>query len=149
MPHLPITTYNSGNPPGIDAPWLDALGAQVEYVYSTYFITPYMLENNTTITSGSTVTHTCTGVGGVPSGAKGILANLWFLGSALGTYATVTPHGTAEVTANYPAVGTCQNTSYYNTGSFIAVLDGSGKIDVSAVGGNLMGLYLQMYGYIY
>jgi len=117
--------------------------------YGINIIPPYMLANNITINNGVINTYTCTGVGGVSSGATAVFMNLWFLGSALGTYAGVTPHGTSEVTANYPTVGTCQNTSYYNTGSFLAVLDSSGKIDVKAFGGNLTGFYLQMYAYVY
>lgn len=115
----------------------------------TTIIAPYSLANNIIINNAATNTYTCTGVGGVPAAAKAVLLNLWFLGSSLGAYATITPHGTAESGANYPAIGTCQNTTVYNVGSCIATLDSGGQIDVKAEGtGNLTGLYLQMNGYI-
>jgi hypothetical protein len=154
MPHLPITTYNSGNPPGIDAPWLDALGAQVEYIYSTYFLTtPYLFINNVTINGGNTNTYTLTGVGTptVPSGAKGALVSCFYTGSVAGQFLQMYPHGaTVSDVSNYPLMGQAQVNGGQVVATAIVPLDGSGQIDAKAsAGGNCTGIHASIYGYIY
>lgn len=110
--------------------------------------TPYDLVTNTAINSGSTNTYTCTGVGGIPSGAKAVWINAFFTGSAIGTFAGFTPHGTSLSMARYPVVGSCQNTSSANYGSFIVPLDSNGQMDVKAFNGNCGTMSIGIFAYI-
>lgn len=108
---------------------------------------PYMLASNATINSGSTNNYTCTGVGGVPSGALGVWLNIFYTPSAAGTSCEVTPHGTSWAAGQYPLVGSAANGTNVVCGQILTALDGSGKIDVHAASGNLVGIYIGMFAY--
>jgi len=116
-----------------------------------FLCTPYQLANNTTINNGNTTNYACTGgATGVPTGAKAVFMNMFFTPSAAGTFASITPQGTGWGNGNYPVVGTAFNGTNICAGSFLAVLNSSnGQIAVTANGGNLAGVYLWLYAYVY
>lgn len=116
--------------------------------HGVHFITPSLLVNNATYNNGTTHTITCGGVGGVPSNAKGVFVNVFFTPSAASTYAQILPSGTAWNNGNYPIVGTAPNAVNIVAGSVLAVLDATGKLDIVAVNGNLVGLFIQMYAFV-
>lgn len=115
-----------------------------------YLISPYQFVTSDSITSGNTKNYTCTGVGGVPSGAKAVLVNIGATAASSTGFATLTPHGTAWSAVNYPSTNVATGSSQtVNGSSLIVPLDGSGKLDVGAVNSNLTSINAQMYGYIY
>lgn len=119
--------------------------------YGLNMISPYQLLNNVTINNGATNTPTCTGVGGVPSGAKAVLMNIGATSTSATGFATLVPHGsTWSSGVNYPATQFAPaNGSVIIGSSLIVPLDSSGKIDISAVNSNLTAVNAYMYGYIY
>lgn len=115
-----------------------------------YIISPYLLVNNININSGVTNNYTCTGVGGITSGAKAVLLAYYYSSAATNTFVAFTPHGTAYSNGNYPASNpVATGSGIGNAGSFIVPLDGSGKIDVAVSNGNITGLYINLIGYIH
>jgi hypothetical protein len=118
--------------------------------YGTNIITPFHIINNVTINVNNTNTYTCTGGStGVPTGALAVFMNLFFTPSVAGTFASITPQGTAWNNGNYPIVGTAFNATNICGGSFLAILNSSnGQIDVKAQVGNLVGMHAWLYAYI-
>jgi len=109
-----------------------------------YFVAPYTLINNTTINDGVTQTVTCTGVGGVPSGAKGaVLHGIWYPYTAAMRF-MIAPHG--SLASNYPQQIATITFPNYQSFFMIIPLDGGGQIDVKPTGGNIV-IYLYMIGY--
>lgn len=102
-----------------------------------YFITPYHLTTNPTVTSGATTTLTCTGVGGVPSGAKAVLIGGGISSGTVGAYTTIAPHG-ATLGQYGGQVATLGGTSLAEFSPFIAPLSAGGQLDVHANGGNIV-----------
>ena len=85
----------------------------------------------------------------MPPGALAVLMNLFFTPSVAGTFASITPQGTAWNNANYPIVGTAFNATNIAGGSFVAQLNSSnGQIDVKAQVGNCVGMHAYFYAYI-
>lgn len=117
--------------------------------YGLNMCTPYQLANNVTINSGNTNTYTCTGGStGVTSGSKAVLLTGYFTEGTAAGYVTFCPQGTAWSNGNYPlcAAPTAALYSFF----IIATLNASnGQIDVKAVSGNCIGLYLWINGFIY
>lgn len=144
--------FTNGGAPGIDATFLNAVEDNlVGAPYGlTMLSTPYMLASNATINNGNTNTYTCTGGStGVPTGATAVLLNAFFTPSAAGTSARFSPHGTAWAAGQYPICGDSANATNINTQNFVCPLDSGGQIDVKASGGNVVGIYLGIAGYIY
>jgi len=146
--YTPTTWVNDVTP--TNATNLNKIETQLAAVqYGTNIVTPYQLANNATINSGNTNTYTCTGGStGVPTGAKAVFCNAYYTASAGGTFASFTPQGTAWSNGNYPIIAAPTAALY--SGSFLAALNASnGQLDVKANSGNLVGIYLWLYAYIY
>jgi len=116
--------------------------------HGVHIITPSMIVNNATYNNGTTHTVQCTGVGGVPSGAKAVFCNIFFTPSAASTYCQVLPKGATWTNGNYPIVGTAPNAVNIVAASVMAVLDATGALDFVAVNGNLVGIFVQMYAFV-
>lgn len=113
-----------------------------------YFLSsPYHLTTNPTVTSGATTTLTCTGVGGVPSGAKGVIIGGGISSGTVGAYTTVAPHG-ATLGQYGGQVATLGGTSLAEFSPFIAPLSAGGQLDVHANGGNIVLQDWYIIGYI-
>lgn len=112
---------------------------------STYLITPYQVVNGPTYNSGTTYTVACTGVGGVPSGARAVLLEGFFYPSVAGMQVNFYPHGSTA--AGYPQK-VAPGIAYAYDFQLIAVLDATGKLDILPNGGNAI-TYVWMYGYLY
>jgi len=116
----------------------------------TFFLaTPFQIFNNTSLTNGTTTNVTCTGIGGIPTGATAILLSVYFIGQA-GTFGTFTPQGVTWSQANYPLIGLIVNTGNTLSGNLTVPLNTTnGQITVGAQGGNISGMFGQIYGYIF
>lgn len=113
-----------------------------------YFLSsPYHLTTNPTVTSGATTTLTCTGVGGVPSGAKGVIIGGGISSGAIGAYTTVAPHG-ATLGQYGGQVATLGGTALAEFSPFIAPLSAGGQLDVHANGGNIVLQDWYIIGYV-
>jgi len=138
--------YNSGAAPGIDAGALNAMEDALVNGGMIYFITPYQLTTNPTVTSGSTTVLTCTGVGGIPAGAKGvIIGGGIFASTAANGYITVMPHG--GTSGQYVSLSSPLNNSF-NGITFTCPLDSTGKIDVKANSSNMILQSWYIFAYI-
>jgi hypothetical protein len=118
---------------------------------STFMLgTPFQIENNVTVNSGTSVSPTCTGVGGIPTGATAVLVAAYYTASVAGTFASFVPQGASWSSANYPILGTAAVNNHVVGGAFIVPVNTTnGQITISAVNGNLIGLFCQIYGYIF
>jgi|SRR5882762_2461782 len=109
-------------------------------------ITPYHLTTNPTVNNGNTTTLTCTGVGGIPSGAIAVLLQVGiFSVTAQGGSVSIYPTGaTPGQYANFTAAGP---TNTYCMGVVIAPLSAGGQITVKASGANIVLQDWYIYGY--
>lgn len=152
---MPIYTktgpFTNGGAPGISAGFLNGVEtALVNAQYGMVIVTPFTSINNATITSGNTNTPTLTGGStGVPSGAKAVLINTFFTPGTAGMSVLYTPHGTAWSSGNYPAIWVTSDTSHIVGWSGFVVVDSNGQLDVKANGGNAVGIYVVINGYLY
>ncbi len=137
-----ITTDNAG---GLTAVSLHTTGGGL----ITYLVTPILIENNITLNSGNTVTPTCTGIGSIPSGAKAVELNVLFTPSAHGTAVVFAPHGTSWNAGLQPLIGEAANATDLVGGQATVTLDANGKIDITALNGNALNLYVGIYAYRY
>jgi hypothetical protein len=111
---------------------------------STYFIAPYQLVNNATYNAGTTYTVTCTGVGGVPAGASGVLVEGYLYPTAAAQQLNFYPHGSTA--SGYPQK-IAPSTNPYDF-QFVMPLDATGNMDIKPLAGNPV-VYMWMYGYLY
>lgn len=112
-----------------------------------YFLaTPYHLYTNPTLNSGTTRTDTVTGVGGIPTGAKGIIISVGiFSNTTGGGWVSVYPAGaTAGQYANF----TGQVANQYTQGIIITPVSAGGQITVKANGQNIVLQDWYIYAYI-
>jgi hypothetical protein len=143
--YTPSGPYNSGAAPGIDAGALNNMETALVNGGMIYFTTPFHLTTNPTVTSGSTTNLTCTGVGGVPSGAKAVLLGIGIF--------SVTANGYIQV---YPTGGTAgqyfglngPGTNQYTLAFAIAPLSAGGQITVKANASNIVLQDWYIFGYI-
>lgn len=113
----------------------------------TYFISSVHVATAISITSGSTTTVTCGGVGAIPSNAVGVEIAYDFAPGAVNCFAAFTPSGTAWSAANYPASILATGATPNIAGSCKVPLSG-GKIDVKAFNANITGMDIQVFAYI-
>lgn len=143
--YTPTGPFTSGAAPGLDAGLFNNIETAFANGGSIYLTTPYQLTSNPTVANGATTTLTCTGVGGVPAGAKAVLLGIGIFANTANGYITGAPHGGTQ--GDYwglTGVGTG-----YTLGMVIAPLDSTGKIDVKATSAS--GVVLQnwyIFGYI-
>lgn len=132
--------------PGIDSGFLNNVENALVTGGACYFLaTPYHLITNPTINSGNTSTFTATGVGGVPSGATGILMGVGVVPSGGTGYIQVAPHGgTLGNYFNFSGIVSGQ----YTNGFAIVPLSTGGQFDIKAVGVNMVIQDWYMFGYI-
>jgi hypothetical protein len=128
-----------------DAGFLNAIEAAVVAMLATYLITPYALTTNPTVTSGATSTLTCTGVGGIPAGAKGVMIGGGLFAVTTGGYCWVSPHG--GTAGQYVGVAGMPSNAF-TACSFTVPLDATGKIDVKAMSSNIVLQSWYIYAYI-
>ncbi len=138
-----VVTSNAA--PGIDAGFLNALESALVAGGSTYFLTPYQLTTNPTVNAGTTTTLTAGGVGGIPSGAFGVLIAASITSATVGAYLQIGPNG--GNLAHYPTLGNIQVANQYVNGPVTCPLS-SNKIDVHANVGNIVLQTWYIYGYI-
>src|SRR2546421_8583909 len=100
--YTPIGPFNQGGAPGINKTFLDGVENALVAAPATYFITPFHLTTNPTVNSGATTNLTCTGVGGIPSGAKAVWVACQITCSAAATSCNLYPTGVA--TTGYPQI---------------------------------------------
>jgi hypothetical protein len=119
-------------------------------VPGVYFLaSPYLLENNTTLNSGSTITKTCTGGStGVPTGAKAVYLVVQFTPSGAGCQPTFVPQGTTWVAGKYPSIGSPASGQPIADTFFCPLNTSNGQIDVKGNVANLTGLYIGILGYV-
>ena len=137
--------FNSGAAPGIDAGFLNNVETCLVGGGMIYFITPYQLTTNPTVTSGSTSTLTCTGVGGIPSGALAVLLGVGIFAATTGGYCWISPHGG---TAGQYVGFSGDPSNAYTVGFAIVPLSSGGQIDVKANGSNIVLQTWYIFGYI-
>lgn len=147
MPSYTRTTWVNGTTPA-NATNLNNIESQLASVqFGMNIITPFQLANNTSISSGATTTYTCTGVGGVPSGAVAVFVSGQFTASAINTQALFTPHSVTWNNDNYPSVNA--QVASITTFAFMLPLSVSGQIDVKSTTGNMTAFFLWMYAYVF
>jgi hypothetical protein len=135
-----ITTDNAG---GLTAVGLKTTGGGL----LVYNITPYLIISNITINAGNTNNYTCAGVGGIPSGVKGVYLAIAANATNAGNILQFAPHsGTVGI---YPQLGTFQATGAGGTifaGIYVPV-DASGGFDVktSGTGSCTLTAYINAY----
>lgn len=130
----------------IDAGFLNNIETALVGGGSIYFTTPYQLTTNPTVNSGSTTTLTCTGVGGVPSGALAVLLGIGIFANTAGGYVQGAPHG--GTFGDYWGLTGPIASQYTVGGMVIAPLDSTGKIDVKANGSSIVLQSWYIYGYV-
>jgi hypothetical protein len=137
----------SGAAPGIDSGFLNNVETCLVGAGSIYLITPYQLTTNPTVNAGNTTTLTCTGVGGIPSGALAVLLGIGiFSNTSGGGYIQGAPHG-GTLGQYWGLTGPVAN-QYMLGGMIIAPLDATGKIDVKANGQACVLQSWYIYGYV-
>jgi hypothetical protein len=112
-----------------------------------FFVTGFSQFSTTTINAGVTSTFTLTGVGGIPSGATGVLCKTSFSSPTAGAFLHLAPHGASDITT-YMTLGNIQVASSFVYGSGLLPVDAQGKIDIKANVGNCT-VWLSTYGYVY
>lgn len=112
---------------------------------------PFLLINNISIAAAASNNYTCTGVGGIPTGATGVLIAFFFggAGQAGGSYITFTPQGATWSQANYPASGQQGANGVILGAVMVPVNTTNGQITVGAVNQQANGINAQIYGYIF
>jgi hypothetical protein len=145
--HTLTGPFSDGSPPGYDAAWGNSMENDLVAAGAIYFLgSPYALTANPTVTSGSTTTLTCTGVGGIPAGAKGVfIGGGIFASTAANGYVTVQPHG--GTSGQYVSQSSPLNNAF-NGITFMCPLDATGKIDVKANNSNMVLQSWYIFAYI-
>lgn len=112
--------------------------------------TPFVIfSGSTNINSGTTVNVTCTGVGGIPTGATFVWVSIYGTGSIAGAFGTLVPQGATWSVANYPQVGTAAVANHIICGVFAVPLNlTNGQITVGALNGNWLNITGQIFAYI-
>jgi len=110
-----------------------------------FFITPYHLTTNPTVNSGTTTTLTCTGVGGVPAGAKAVLIGGGCTASAVGGFTTLAPNG--ATLGQYGGV-TCAVASQLTEFVQLLPIAANGKLDIHANAANIVLQDWYIIGYV-
>jgi hypothetical protein len=103
-------------------------------------VTPTTLTSQTSPTNGSTQTFAAAGVSGVPSDAEGVVLSV-FMASFTPAYATVFPAGGVMPATSSVSVDTGIDTN------LVVVQPGSGGNLSLGVGGNPLGIVVQVLGY--
>ena len=138
--------FNSGAAPGIDSGFLNNVETCLVGGGMLYYLgSPYQLTTNPTVTSGSTSTLTCTGVGGIPSGALAVQIGGGIFAATTGGWAWVSPHGGTP--GQYVGVAGLPSNAF-SAFSFTCPLDSTGKIDVKANSSNIVLQSWYIYAYI-
>jgi len=160
LPSPPVTlllvTYYG---PGEAIPYVPTLGNSPIGIGGTISVasgqtfqlaTPFVIFNGSTnINSGTTTNITCTGVGGIPTGATFVWVAIYGTGSAAGTFGTLVPQGATWSVANYPLVGTAAVINHIISGVFAVPLNTTnGQITVGAQNGNWLNITGQIFAYI-
>lgn len=111
-----------------------------------FFITPNQLLNSVSFTSGQVQTFTATGVGGVPTGAVGILIGTSVSSATVGVNATYYPAG--GTSGQYFTNGNIQVTNQFCNIFGIVPLNGSGQFSIKSNGG-ASSINVWMFGYVF
>jgi hypothetical protein len=98
------------------------------------FVTGFQQITNSVINAGNTSTFTLSNVGGIPTGALGVIYKAYFTSPTNAAYINLAPHG--GVMANYQTIGNLPAANASLNGNGILQLDSSGKIDIQANVGN-------------
>lgn len=116
----------------------------------TFMPTPYLFNNNGSLSSGAAVDQTVTGGStGVPSGAIAVIIQAFFTSTSVGAFLQFSKQGSAVTnTSDAPFIIT-QVASHIAGGmAIVPVNTTNGKITASAHQGNLTGINSSVYGYI-
>jgi len=111
-----------------------------------YFLsTPYHLTTNPTVNSGSTTNLTCTGVGGIPSGAKAVWVACQITCSAAATSLNLYPTGGA--TTGYPQISAPVASQFFEV-PVLVPLSAGGQFTVKSNNGNTVLQDWYIYAYL-
>jgi hypothetical protein len=145
--YTPVGPFVQGGSPPINKTFLDGVENALVAGGMIYFITPYHLTTNPTVNSGATTTLTCTGVGGIPTGAKGVLLNIGiFAVNVQGGYVQIYPTGaTAGLYVNFTANGP---TNSFSATAVPVPLSAGGQITVKANSSNIVLQDWYIFGYV-
>lgn len=102
--------------------------------------------NADTIAATTTNTYILTGIGGIPSGALGVLYKAYFTSATVGTYIHLALHGASDLSA-YATIGNLPTANGFLNGGGLLPVDSTGKIDIKANGGACT-VTLYTFGYI-
>ncbi len=119
------------------------VGAPIYLPGRVTFVPLWNFLSAVTIADGGTNTSTVTGLHNVPSSALGVLVSGFFTSATAGSYVQVGAHGAASVMT----LGNLYAANGFVNGSGVIPVDGNGKIDLKANGGNCV-VTFSIYGYV-
>ncbi len=129
----------------INKTFLDGVENALQAGGMTYFITPYHLTTNPTVNSGATRDQTCTGVGGIPSGALAVWVAISITCSAAATSLNLYPTGGSAT--GYPQVSAPVASQFFETAILIP-LSAGGQFTAKSNGGNTVMQDWYIYAYV-
>jgi hypothetical protein len=109
-------------------------------------VTAYQQLNGVTINANTTNTYTLTGVGGIPSGALGVIYKVFYSSTTNGAFLQMAPH--SNTIGNYASVGNITVSGSTINGNGIVGLDANGQLDIKANVGNCV-VTLYTHGYVF